>query len=87
MGWLREVANRRLHGTTGAVPAERLVQERPQLLPLPNPYRGQPLSHTAELPLCVIGRLADTDFTEYQQALQHPLSIYQQLCEPAGVPA
>jgi transposase len=29
--WLREVANARIHGTTGAIPAERLVSERLQL--------------------------------------------------------
>jgi transposase len=29
--WLREVANTRVHGTTGAIPAERLVSERLQL--------------------------------------------------------
>src|ERR1700747_3568363 len=29
--WLREVANVRIHGTTGAIPAERLVSEKLQL--------------------------------------------------------
>jgi transposase len=34
-GWLREVANARVHGTTQQVPAERLITERTALLPLP----------------------------------------------------
>ena len=33
--WLKETANVRIHGTTGAIPAERLGQERPHLMPLP----------------------------------------------------
>lgn len=33
--WLRDVANARTHQTTGAVPAERLVEEQPALQPLP----------------------------------------------------
>jgi hypothetical protein len=39
--WLREVANARIHGTTGAIPAERLASERLQLLPIPTPYGGR----------------------------------------------
>ena len=39
--WLREVANARIHGTTGAIPAERLVSERLQLQPMPTPYGGR----------------------------------------------
>src|SRR5215469_5512056 len=39
--WLREVANVRIHGTTGAIPAERLVSERMQLQPVPTPYGGR----------------------------------------------
>lgn len=33
--WLDEVANRRVHGTTGRVPAEAWEEERPFLIPLP----------------------------------------------------
>jgi hypothetical protein len=40
--WLREVANARIHGTTGAVPAERLASERLQLQPVPAPYEVDP---------------------------------------------
>jgi hypothetical protein len=39
--WLREVANARIHGTTGAIPAERLVSERLRLQPVPTPYGGR----------------------------------------------
>jgi hypothetical protein len=39
--WLREVANTRVHGTTGEVPAERLAGERMQLQPVPMPYGGR----------------------------------------------
>ena len=39
--WLREVANARVHGTTSAIPAERLVSERLHLQPVPTPYGGR----------------------------------------------
>jgi hypothetical protein len=63
--WLREVANARIHGTTSAVPAERLVSERLQLQPIPALYGGRSvraLQATSEPPP-IIG-------------VQHPLSLY-----------
>jgi transposase len=63
--WLREVANARIHGTTSAVPAERLVSERLQLQPVPALYGGRSvraLQATSEPPP-IIG-------------VQHPLSLY-----------
>src|SRR5436309_12235302 len=39
--WLREVANARVHCTTGEIPAERLATERTQLQPVPTPYPGR----------------------------------------------
>ena len=63
--WLREVANARLHGTTGAIPAERLDSERLQLQQIPTPYGGRTvrvLQATPE-PAPIIG-------------MQHPLSLY-----------
>lgn len=33
--WQRQIANQRIHGTTGEKPAERLLVERTKLLPLP----------------------------------------------------
>jgi len=62
--WLREVANLRVHGTTGEIPAERLATERMQLQPVPTPYAGRSvrsLQKPAVAP--IIG-------------LQHPLSFY-----------
>ncbi|MFH5911716.1 IS21 family transposase, partial [Clostridium perfringens] len=38
--WLQRVANQRIHGTTLAVPAERLREEVKQLLPLPKFVQG-----------------------------------------------
>ena len=45
--WLREAANARAHGTTGAVPAERLVAEREALQPVPAPYGGRQVARAA----------------------------------------
>jgi transposase len=62
--WLREVANARVHGTTGEVPAERLALERTQLQPVPTPYGGRSVRAIQNAkPVPIIG-------------LQHPLSMY-----------
>src|SRR5246500_4954803 len=62
--WLREVANARVHGTTGEIPAERLAIERVQLPPVPTPYAGRSVrSLQRPVPAPIIG-------------LQHPLSFY-----------
>lgn len=62
--WLREVANARVHGTTGEVPAERLAIERMQLQPIPAPYGGRSVrALQTPKPVPIIG-------------LQHPLSFY-----------
>lgn len=45
--WCATVADARVHGTTGERPADRLVQERPQLLALPAPATTQPLLREA----------------------------------------
>ena len=39
--WLREVANARVHATTGEIPVERIVVEAAKLRPLPAPYTGR----------------------------------------------
>ena len=67
--WLREVANARVHGTTGAVPAERLEAEREALQPVPAPYGGRSvreLLDSAPPRRPIVG-------------LQHPLSVYEAL--------
>ena len=61
--WLREVANLRVHGTTGEIPAERLAEER--LQPVPTPYAGRSVRsiQVKPVPAPIVG-------------LQHPLSFY-----------
>lgn len=65
--WLREVANARVHATTNAVPAERLVIEQAKLQALPAPYGGRSArSLTAPVRKAIVG-------------YQHPLSVYEDL--------
>jgi hypothetical protein len=63
--WLREVANARVHGTIGEIPAERLAIERMRLQPVPTPYGGRSVRSVQARPALapIIG-------------LQHPLSLY-----------
>lgn len=70
--WLRDVANVRVHGGTGAVPAERLVEERQALQPLPQPWPGalSAVSPPATVPVAVI---------------QHALAVYDDLLIKDGV--
>lgn len=63
--WLREVANVRVHGTTGGIPVERLAIERMQLQPVPAPYGGRSVRSLQPKP--VLTPIA---------GLQHPLSFY-----------
>jgi hypothetical protein len=70
------VANRRVHATTGRIPAEALVQEREQLQPLPLPYRGQVLGAVPAASHDQGGHTARDVVV-----LQHPLSLYE-LCVP-----
>jgi hypothetical protein len=65
--WLHEVANQRVHATTGAIPAERLETERPLLLPPPRLAAvpaASALPRGAPLPV---------------ESLQHPLCCYDAL--------
>jgi hypothetical protein len=68
--WLREVANARVHATTGEVPAARLEEERGRLGSIPPPYGGLQPRHVPEAssrpPLPIAG-------------LQHPLALYDAL--------
>ena len=66
--WLLEVANVRVHATTGEVPAERLIIERSKLQGLPRAYHGRSARDALALPKRkqVIG-------------YQHPLSVYDDL--------
>lgn len=64
--WLDEVANQRIHGTTGAVPAARLPQEQAVMLPAPVLKAPPPSPVRVALPL---------------ESLQHPLAVYDELLE------
>ena len=64
--WLDEVANARVHGTTGAVPAVRLPEERALMLPAPALKAPPPAPMRVALPL---------------ESLQHPLAVYDELLE------
>lgn len=69
--WLREVANARVHATTGAVPLVRLEAERQHLQPIAGPYAGQ-----------VVRAVWSPPVRRHIVGLQHPLSVYDAL---AGV--
>ncbi|MBK9134139.1 MAG: IS21 family transposase [Betaproteobacteria bacterium] len=64
--WLDEVANARVHGTTGAVPASRLAEERALMLPAPALKAPAPVPVRVAIPL---------------ESLQHPLAVYDELLE------
>lgn len=64
--WLDEVANERVHGTTGAVPARRLAEERAVMLPAPTLKATPRLATKVAIPV---------------ESLQHPLAVYDALLE------
>ena len=66
--WLDEVANVRVHGTTGAVPALRLADERAVMLAAPALKAPPATPPRVALPV---------------ESLQHPLAVYDELLEVA----
>jgi len=68
--WLREVANARVHATTGEVPAVRLQEERGALSQIPPPYGGLLPRRTEAAPSPSPRPIA---------GLQHPLALYDAL--------
>lgn len=64
--WLDEVANERVHGTTGEVPVVRLAEERAVMLPAP----------ALKAPPRVVAKVALP-----VESLQHPLAVYDALLE------
>ncbi len=64
--WLKDVANVRVHATTGAIPAVRLAEE--QLVMLAPPRLIAP-------PVVAVRRAVPVE------SLQHPLSVYDELLE------
>lgn len=71
--WLVEVADRRVHATTGVEPYRRLAEDQAQLQPLPTGLRAVPaiVERRPRLALPV-------------ESLQHPLSVYEALLEVAA---
>ena len=69
--WLNEVANTRIHATTGVQPCVRLPEEQAQLSASPiRALQDAPaISHASVVPF---------------ESLQHPLSVYQALLENAA---
>jgi transposase len=64
--WLDEVANERVHGTTGAVPTVRLAEERAVMLPAPALKAPPRIATKVAVPV---------------ESLQHPLAVYDALLE------
>lgn len=68
--WLHDIANQRIHGTTGEKPAVLMAKERFNLQPLP---RGiKPLQPDIQ---------QTRRYAIPLESLQHPLSVYDQLLE------
>ena len=65
--WLREVANARVHATTGEVPAVRLEQERERLQPMSAPWPG------------LLEPLRPQPAVRLPQGYQHSLRVYEEL--------
>jgi hypothetical protein len=70
--WLDEVANARLHATTGIAPRVRLAEDQAHFSALPSsPVRHSPLAKGRHAPIPI-------------ESLQHPLSVYDSLLEVAA---
>ena len=69
--WLNEVANTRIHATTGVAPCVRLPEDQAQFgaLPIRATQDAPAISHAGVLPF---------------DSLQHPLSVYESLLESAA---
>ena len=71
--WLQNVANARIHGTTGEAPNARMELERAKLQPLPvTVHAGEPIAVARRTVVPVP-----------YESLQHPLSVYESLLEVA----
>jgi hypothetical protein len=90
--WLREVANARVHGTTGCIPAQALLQEREHLLALPQRYSGKSVRQLEEANSAAAAAAPSPARTRTTrevplmtwQPLQHPLSVYEALLQRTG---
>ncbi|CAN5471209.1 hypothetical protein BH10PSE16_BH10PSE16_04800 [soil metagenome] len=86
--WLAEVANERMHGTTGVQPWARLRQERPALQLVAAPWRAdiaaaRPAQATAivatDAPAKPVRPVAVTEHMAQAVPMQHPLAVYEQV--------
>ena len=68
--WLQDIANARVHGTTGEIPNVRLHVEREHLRPLPVTAPPIRAARSVRVPVPF-------------ESLQHPLSVYDALLEVA----
>ena len=73
--WLREVANARVHATTGEVPLERMIIEQGHLQDLPKPYKGRSPKDQAARSVRAKPK------PHVPIGYQHPLSTYDALLE------
>ena len=74
--WLRDIANMRVHGTTGWIPAELLGEEQGALL------RWRPCGKVT----CPVRRpLLKSAEGMRRVTIQHPLSVYEGLLAPQVV--
>jgi transposase InsO family protein len=76
--WLRDVANVRVHGETGRVPAEVLAEERASLQALPEPYRGDIRAARAK-PLDASPAASLPVWARIELPAQHVLARYDEL--------
>ncbi len=65
--WLREVANARVHATTGEIPLVRLELERERLQPMPTPWPGAIQNTRVKRPAPI------------PRGYQHSLRVYEEL--------
>lgn len=84
--WLRDVANKRVHGTTGQIPAEKLKEEISYLQSLPTLYSGDVKAAKVSAEKTVQANIKGVKIEQQTLSLsslplQHPLSVYQQILE------
>lgn len=82
--WQKEIANERLHGTTGSKPVDRLRDEQRHLRALPPPWRGDMAAARPVASSSPVGApQAHTVMVSAQIAApmpaQHPLAVYEPL--------
>ena len=65
--WLREIANARVHATTGDIPLARLELERERLQPIPMPWPGS------------LQRVRSKGPAPIPRGYQHSLMVYEEL--------